>query len=169
MQKLLSSRFRAAGMYSCGAHRACSQPQLSSQWVAAVRQQHWKLLPLYVGLQAPCTSASRAAVLDPSHAGRDGRDAATDAVRKAKLLGMGQGTPIYFDMEAYGRSGLCIVAVRSFVNGWVNQLHALGYVAGYYSSSASGMKDLDQVYSDTRFAMPDHIWFANWDGRQKTF
>src|SRR6187551_430503 len=49
MQKWLSSRFRAVGIYIGGANRACSQPQLSSQWVAAVRQQHWKLLPLYVG------------------------------------------------------------------------------------------------------------------------
>src|SRR5579859_5639537 len=42
------------GVYIGGEDRACSQPNLTSSWVASVTQQGWHLLPLWVGPQNPC-------------------------------------------------------------------------------------------------------------------
>ncbi len=162
------STFGGVGVYIGGANRACGQPQLTPGWIGSVKAQNWHLLPLYVGLQAPCISFN-AARIDPAHASQQGIAAANDAANQAQALGLGARSPIFFDMEAYGRDPACIDAVRSFVNAWVYQLHQRGYVAGLYSSSASGMADQDAVYNNRLYRKPDVIWFANWDGRKSVF
>ena len=61
----------------------------------------WSLLPLYVGLQAPCVGQSGLQKIDPALAPVQGAAAADDAVVRAGAFGLLAGTPIYFDMEAY--------------------------------------------------------------------
>ena len=90
--------------------------------------------------------------------------AAQDAVTQAAALGFGPGTPIYYDMEAYPasqkseRPGLPVRLDH--------RLHAAGYKSGVYSSSSSGITDL--VANFTRYAMPDVIWDALWNGDANT-
>jgi Domain of unknown function (DUF1906) len=168
MQAWLASPYRSVGVYIGGGNRTCSaQPNLNSTWVSTVANEGWHLAPLYVGLQAPCTSARNVSVI--SFAG-EGTISADDAIHQANIYGLGPGTPIYFDMEAYNSSDAsCVSLVRQFVTLWVNELRARGYVAGYYSSSASGIRDEALIVNNPGYSHPDAIWFANWDDRGSVF
>lgn len=162
-----SSPYRAVGVYIGGANRACSQPNLTPEWVAAQTEAGWHLIPTYVGLQAPTSSCSSCARLSASQATAQGSAAAIDAVEEAAEVAMGPGSPIYFDMESYSRTSSASAATLAFLEAWTKKLHALGYVSGVYSSSASGIADLaGQIGSG--YTLPDDIWIANWNGAQNT-
>ena len=161
------SPYRAIGVYIGGANRACSQPNLTAAWVSAQTAAGWHLIPTYVGLQSPSSSCSSCAKLSARQATAQGTAAAVDAVSQAGAVAMGPGSPIYFDMESYSPGGSASSATLAFLEAWTNQLHALGYVSGVYSSSASGIADLaGQLDSD--YVEPDDLWIANWNGRQST-
>jgi hypothetical protein len=81
-------------------------------------------------------------------------------------LGFGRGTPIYYDMEAYS-PGLTARTLR-FLSAWTSRLHALGYSSGVYSSSSAGIAALARVYPSHRYAMPDVIFDALWNGKKNT-
>jgi len=162
-----SSPYRAVGVYIGGANRACSQPNLTSSWVAAQTAAGWNLIPTYVGLQAPTSSCSSCAKLTAGGAGAQGEAAALDAVEEAETVAIGPGSPIYFDMESYSRTSSATAATLAFLEAWTEELHALGYVSGVYSSSSSGIADLsEQVGSG--YTLPDDLWIANWNGAQNT-
>lgn len=123
MSAWLNSPYRSVGVYIGGASRACAQPNLTSSWVSTVIDQGWTLIPTYVGLQAPCTSYSNR--IDAANAAAQGVAAAQDAMGRAAGLGMGGGSPIYFDMEAYDNSqASCVLAVNTFLSAWTGELHS---------------------------------------------
>ncbi|HEU5104717.1 MAG TPA: DUF1906 domain-containing protein [Solirubrobacterales bacterium] len=162
-----SSPYRAVGVYIGGVNRACSQPNLTASWVTAQTEAGWHLIPTYVGLQAPTSACSSCAKLTSSQATAQGIAAAVDAVEEAGAVAMGPGSPIYFDMESYSQTSSATTATLAFLEAWTNKLHALGYVSGVYSSSASGIEDLaGQLGSG--YELPDDIWVANWNGQQNT-
>nr|MBA3867448.1 DUF1906 domain-containing protein [Solirubrobacterales bacterium] len=162
-----ASPYRAIGVYVGGANRACSQPNLSSDWVSAETAAGWHLIPTYVGLQAPTSSCSSCAKLTSSQAVAQGTAAALDAVTQASAVAIGPGSPIYFDMESYSPTSSATAATLAFLEAWTVKLHALGYLSGVYSSSASGIADLaDQVGS--AYVEPDDLWIANWNDQQDT-
>jgi Rv2525c-like, glycoside hydrolase-like domain len=162
-----SSPYRAIGVYIGGENRACSQPNLTPEWVAAQTAAGWHLIPTYVGLQAPTSACSSCAKLSSSQATAQGVASAIDAVEEANAVAMGPGSPIYFDMESYSRTSSATAATLAFLEAWTKKLHALGYLSGVYSSSASGIADLgDQV--GTGYELPDHLWIANWNGSTST-
>jgi len=84
----------------------------------------------------------------------------SDAVGRAQSVGIRAGNPIYFDMEGYARSSSVTKATLTFLAAWTSRLHALGYLSGVYSSSASGIADLASEIG-TGYALPDDIWAAN--------
>ncbi|MGH3391997.1 MAG: DUF1906 domain-containing protein [Actinomadura sp.] len=147
-----------------GAARGCAQPNLSRHWVRSTRRMGYRLIPTYVGLQAPCNdrfenrfTVRRAAV--------EGRRAADDAVRRARELGIRRRAPIYFDMESYdSRKAWCRDAVLLFLHEWTRRLHRHHYRSGVYSSVASGIRDLGSAEDITK---PNAIWFAHWDGEAR--
>src|SRR6476646_10008005 len=100
MSAWASSPYRAIGVYIGGSNRACSQPNLTSTWVGEQVADGWHLIPTYVGLQAPTSACTSCAMLSSSKATAQGIEAADDAVADAQGIGMGAGSPIYFDMEA---------------------------------------------------------------------
>ena len=53
-----ASPYRAVGIYLGGTNRACADGNLSASWVSSTLSLGWSLLPLYVGLQAPCVGQS---------------------------------------------------------------------------------------------------------------
>ncbi|HEX3041788.1 MAG TPA: DUF1906 domain-containing protein [Solirubrobacterales bacterium] len=162
-----SSPYRAVGVYIGGINRACSQPNLTAEWVAAQTEAGWHLIPTYVGLQAPTSACSSCAKLTSSQATAQGAAAAIDAVEEASAVAMGPGSPIYFDMESYSQTSSATAATLAFLEAWTAELHALGYLSGVYSSSASGIEDLaSQIGSG--YELPDDIWIANWNGQQNT-
>jgi hypothetical protein len=158
-QAWLGSPYRAMAVYLGGANRACPDGNLSAEWVTAVQGQGWSLIPIYVGLQAPCTDGF--STIDPGQAVSQGSQAAGDAASRARDFGLGQGTAIFFDMEAYDPiGGPCSGAVTAFLTGWSTEIEHQGDVSGVYGSLGSVLADL----VDTRATRPDLIWFANWDG-----
>ncbi|HEX2392167.1 MAG TPA: DUF1906 domain-containing protein [Solirubrobacterales bacterium] len=162
-----ASPFRAIGVYIGGDNRACSQPNLTASWVAAETEAGWHLIPTYVGLQAPTSSCSSCAKLSSSQATAQGTAQAVEAVAQAGPIGIGPGSPIYFDMEAYTRTSSATAATLAFLEAWTNKLHALGYLSGVYSSSSSGIADLAGALG-SGYAEPDDLWIANWNGSQTT-
>jgi Domain of unknown function (DUF1906) len=161
------SPFRGVGIYIGGENSACSQPNLSASWVSAQTTAGWHLIPTYVGLQAPTSSCSSCAKLTTVAAGSQGAAAAEDAVAEAVALGIGAGSPIYFDMESYSPTTSATKAVLTFLEAWTDKLHELGYVSGVYSSSGSGIVDLADQYG-TAYSSPDNIWIANWNNQENT-
>ncbi len=161
-----SSPYRAIGVYIGGLNRGCSQPNLTASWVAEQTAAGWSLIPTYVGLQAPTSSCGSCAKLSTaaSTAASQGTEAANDAVAQARVAGIGEGSPIYFDMESYSRTASASNATLTFLAAWTGRLHALGYVSGVYSSGASGIADLAAKFGGS-YLEPDELWFANWNGR----
>lgn len=152
------SHYRAVGIYIGGRDRACGQRNLSAGWIRHEAAAGWRFFPMYVGPQASFNQL-KAPV-------REARRAARDAVAQARRLGFGPRTPIYYDMEAYRprRTG----EVLRFASAWTRRLHKLGYRAGIYSSSQSGIVDLARHYGSHRFKMPDVIYDALWNGSRNT-
>jgi hypothetical protein len=158
----ISSPYSTIGIYFGGSLRACANTALNSAtWVNAVTAQGWRLIPTYVGPQAPCTGYSQR--IDPAMAFDSGRFIAGDADFHAQLAGLPKGVPLYYDMEAYNiADGSCALAVRQFIAGWVTQLHVLGYKAGFYSSLNSGIADMVKSVGEGRPPI-DAIWIAAWN------
>lgn len=163
-----ASPYRAVGIYIGGVNRGCKQPNLTSAWVSATLSTGWSLLPLYVGLQAPCVSSARLQRLSStgSTAAAQGRTAADDAASLATALGLPTGSPIYFDMEGYKQNdSACTTAVQSFVTGWVSELRSNSFVPGVYGSAASTIRDVSTLGP----ALPDVVWIANWNSVEAVF
>jgi hypothetical protein len=122
-------------------------------------------MPLYVGLQAPCTMSTKRFLIDPANAAAQGRAQAEDAAAQATALGLGPESVLIFDMEAY-RTGdaACTTAVLQFMGAWTHRLHDLGYLSGFYSSLGSGVADQIANYNATWYTRPDYLDFARWDG-----
>ncbi|TDB82850.1 DUF1906 domain-containing protein [Actinomadura sp. KC216] len=157
--------FKVTNIYIGGAARGCAQPNLTKRWVREVREMDYRITPTYVGLQAPCSS--RPQRFSAKNAASHGAKSAVDAARKARRLGIREGAPIYYDMEAYktNKPG-CRAAVLRFVDSWVRRLKKAGYKPCLYSSVRSGIRDVGRAEGISR---PVAIWFANWDGRAKVY
>jgi hypothetical protein len=164
MSAWLKSPYRSIGIYIGGVNRGCGDGNLSASWVSTVQSKGWNLVPLYVGLQAPCVSQGGLATINPASAGTQGLQAADDAVARAAKFGLRAGSPIYFDMEGYGSSLTCSSAVETFLSVWTAELHRRGYASGVYGSSASTMADAAGVYLNPAYHRPDDVWFAHWNG-----
>ena len=121
-----SSQYHAVGVYIGGTNMACAQPNLTSSWVAAETSAGWHLIPIYVGLQAPSNSCGCQAIA-ASNAQAEGTAAASDAINQAAAVGIGPGSPIYFDMENYSRTSTNSSAVLAFLAAWTSQLHGLDW------------------------------------------
>jgi hypothetical protein len=164
----LSSPYRALGIYLGGVNRACKDGNLSATWVASTLSSGWSLLPLYVGLQAPCVAQTGLQKISTvgATAANQGRAAASDAIAKAVTFGLPPDSPIYFDMEGYPQNNAtCTAAVQSFVSAWTTALRAQGYVAGVYGSAGSTIRDIATLGA----GLPDAAWIANWNGVESVF
>ena len=96
---------------------------------------------------------------------------ASTAVAAAQALGIVPGSTLWYDLEGYDvKNTNCRESSLWFLSAWTQQLHALGYVSGVYSSAGSGMKSLDdaRVLRPGAFTLPDQIWIARWDGQANT-
>jgi hypothetical protein len=153
------SPYRAIGVYIGGSDEACAQPNLTKSWLAKEAAAGWHFMPMYVGPQAEFGELGK-------HPGHQGHAAAEDAVAQAERLGLGAGTPIYYDMEAYA-SGETGKALR-FLTAWTSWLHSLGYSSGIYSSSSSAVAALAHQYKTGKYAIPDVIFDALWNGKANT-
>ncbi|MGH9885493.1 MAG: glycoside hydrolase domain-containing protein, partial [bacterium] len=78
-----------ANVYIGGANRGCSQAGLNSSWVHSIFTQGWRLVPTWVGLQAPgssCTGCSKMST-NATTARQQGINEANAAADAAAALG----------------------------------------------------------------------------------
>ena len=179
---LQHSPFWAVGIYISGESRACrDQPNLTPTWISTQLKNGWRLLPITLGPQASCSDRfpryGTDETIDPSSGSNyadargQGRREAVDAVRVARSLGIVEGSTLWYDLEAYDiKNTACRESALSFTSSWTRKLHQLGYVSGVYSSSGSHILAMDDARVDRpgRFALPDRIWIARWDGVPNT-
>ena len=166
-----TSPYRAVGIYIGGRDRACAGGNLTPSWVSAVSAQGWSLIPIYVGLQAPCaTGKGITDRMQPAQAAREGLAEADDAADQAAAYRLAKGSPVYFDLEAFKQTDQgCVNAVLAYLDSWTRELHARGYYSGVYGSAASGMATLaNAVQTRPSFLPPDAIWIARWDQQART-
>ncbi|WP_406060279.1 DUF1906 domain-containing protein [Streptomyces sp. NBC_01077] len=168
MKAWRSSPYGAVGIYFGGRGRGCPvQRELSPAWVASVHAMGWRLLPLFVGSQAPCVvaAAKRPFAIGSSPSSQGTREAG-DAVRAARALGLDVSSPLYLDIEAYQPGDArCVETTLSFVRAWNREVRRLGYVPGYYSSADSGVRDIEAQRRAGTQDLPAVMWFARWLGR----
>ncbi len=110
--KAWKSKYSAVGIYIGGANSACAYGNLSASWVQASAAMGYGMLPTYVGPQAPCWGF-HGALINASKAASQGTAAAKDAISDAKFFKLPAGSPVYYDMEAYGAGTSCKNAVLS--------------------------------------------------------
>jgi hypothetical protein len=166
-----SSPYKSVGIYIGGANRGCAQPNLNSSWVSNVTGQGWKLLPIWVGPQASCTTLGSTTKItaDPSQAYNQGASQGFAAADAAQALGFTWLAPVYYDMEGYPRGGQCSASVQNFVGGWVAALNSRGYRAGFYSSLCSGILDVAAATSNPSLVPVNAIWIAAWNNTPNIF
>jgi hypothetical protein len=124
--------------------------------------QGWRVVPTYVGLQAPCSDYN--ARMDPSSPSAQGTQSADDAADRAARAGLGQGAPIYFDLESHEPDAACSEVVKTFLSSWTHRLHERGYVAGLYGNLNSGIGTAASMVGVAGYEPVDAIWIAAWSG-----
>ncbi|WP_225849221.1 DUF1906 domain-containing protein [Streptomyces sp. HPF1205] len=160
------SSYRGVGIYFGGRARACaSQANLTPDWVAETTDAGWSLLPIYVGSQAPCVTGKNKNpfTIDTGAPASQGTSEGKDAVRAAEAFGLGPGSPLYLDMESYAYTNTsCAAATLTYVRAWTRQVHAEGYLSGFYSSADSGVRHMESARRAGATDLPDVIWYARW-------
>jgi hypothetical protein len=160
-----TSPYRAIGVYVGGPNRFCPQPNLTPDWVNTVTDQGWKLLPIYVGLQAPCSDRLATIPITASQAPAQGKAAAVEAIGSLTALGLQPGSMVYADMESYNPNvAACQRAVLDYLSAFTKELHRRGYLSGVYTNLGSGAAHLTAAYQSKSYARPDALWLARWDG-----
>ncbi|MBF4768691.1 DUF1906 domain-containing protein [Nocardioides agariphilus] len=185
MNRWLSySPFLAVGIYISGNSRACrDQPNLTPTWISKQLAKGWRLLPITLGPQASCQPRFPRYDDDPKINPQRGTNGLYDKARKqgtaeasktvgdAQALGIVPGSTLWYDLEGFDDTNRdCRESALAFLSAWTDQLHALGYVSGVYSSAGSGIEMLDKARLERpgKFTLPDMIWIARWDLKADT-
>ncbi len=149
-------------MYIGGSMRACANANITPSWISQVRGIGWKLLPTWVGPQAPCSGFRSRFSYDQGTAYSQGRSEAASATATIRNLQMSVDTPLVFDLEGFNTlDGACLAAAKAFVHGWTSYL-ALPprQVSGLYGSvCGSGLGAFASIPRP-----PDFIWGAWYNG-----
>lgn len=164
------------GIYIGGSERSCAQPNLTASWISKVTtgtvngvSMSWKLLPLWVGPQAPCQPGFGDHIsTNTTTAKTQGENEASNAYGAWTItLGQSPNTPIVYDMEYTGGTitSTCLAAMKAFISGWDYQMHlSPPQKAGIYTSSQYG--DLASFASSS--PAPDFIDGANYSSGKST-
>ncbi len=169
----VASPFLGAGIYIGGALRACPQRHLTPGWVRHQTEQGWRLLPIWVGPQASCTSYHRRITSRPGAQGRypgarsQGIRAARGARAAASGLGIGRGSTLWYDLEWFpAGNSKCRKSALHFLSAWTRELHRAGYLSGIYSSVSAGIAVMGRERANGTYTAPDRLWFAWANGRR---
>ncbi len=166
-----TSPFWGVGVYLGGVATTCDNSLLTETWVTRQANRGWRILPLWVGPQAVCSTVAYAADIDPRPANEyaaaadQGRANANQAVRRARALGISAGGTLGYDIEDFGLSDDdCRRSALTFLSAWTRRLHALGYPSGVYSNVSAAIDALDfaDTVSPGSYALPDQVCYA-WD------
>jgi Domain of unknown function (DUF1906) len=148
------------GLYLGGSSAGC--PVQSASYANQLVSMGWDLLLIWVGPQAPCRPAARTHFsTDPSTAYNQGRNEATAAYTKLLNFNLSiVDTPITYDLESLTNyNSQCLAAAKSFIQGWVDQLHVqTAQKAGLYGSVCGSALSSFATLSPP----PDYITGADW-------
>jgi hypothetical protein len=174
---LTTSPFWGVGVYFGGSMRNCpDQTELTAAWVRTQASKGWRVLPIWVGPQASCTT-KYASTIEPSSATKyaaaraQGRAEAAAAATKAAGLAIGKKSTLWYDLEDFDLAGDdCRRSALSFLSAWTSKLHDLGYRSGVYSNVGAAITALDNAdkLSPGSYTMPDQIWYAWHNGSADT-
>lgn len=151
------------GLYLGGVNTKCLLPTGSST-VSSLASQGWGIMPLWVGLQAPCTTGFYTFSDDPTTAAADGKaeaDSATGTIATASSLGLSKAV-IYYDLEQYNTTNdpNCGPSVTAFIGAWVNEMQKNGYSAGVYVNMYGARDQVSEASPP-----PNEAWVPKWDNR----
>lgn len=153
------SPYRVFNLYIGGNNFACWRNPLDAIWVRNAADMGWTFIQTWVGPQAPCTSYNNTMSWDKNIAYNEGRKEADLAAEASQKLGFFGDKIIYYDIEAFhDDSPSCRDPVKSFIKGWTQRLHELGYKAGAYGSPCSSFM-ADWASNNPP---PDDAWIATW-------
>lgn len=134
-------------------------------WVSAIAQQHWQIVFIWNGLQAPCSNNYYKMANDPYLAYTQGVDAANRSYDRLSELGVDEGGAVqYLDIEAFNVNDIyCRNVVNGFIQGWSENLAFKGDRSGVYSNTEAAIRGMinGQCWN-TR--CPDNVWIAQWPG-----
>jgi hypothetical protein len=168
MRSWLGSPFRTTNIYLPSSQLASdcrSQPELNAQWVHTVRSNGWALLPVYVGLQAPCRDNRSKKGFTTANARSKGRAAAVAAIDELHTLRIGKHNPVYVDLEPYDTTNSrCSAAVVDYVEAWTLALHHRDYISGVYAHATRGIEPI-ALHANPR---PNDVWWALFNGNRGT-
>ena len=158
-----ASPYKAIGIYIGGVNRSCAQPQLTPSWVTAVTAMGWRLVPIYLGLQAPC--GTRRFKMSTSSSNREAVRDANDAVAKAKALGHSAGQ---CDLQRHGalrqhqhQSAIppsCTTCPRGRSN-----YTCSGTCPACTDTRTPVRRTWPPLTTPSSYARPDALWIARWD------
>ena len=159
----INSPYFDANIYIGGVARGCSQPNLTASWVTSIFGQGWRLIPTWVGPQAPCSTFTSKISTNTTTAFNQGVTEAASAISAANGLGLSTSI-VYYDMENYNSGdATCKAAVNSFINGWVQRLHSSSFQAGVYGSATDANSGWATIAN-----VPNDVWIALWNGVAST-
>lgn len=158
--------FRDVGFYIGGRNYFGGKPDpnLNANWIQKVAAE-WGLLPIFVGPQSYCNNTPDKYVLisrDAANAAGEGTAQALDAAGAAANYGLTPGAIIYYDMERYDGDSSCSASVQSFLQAWINGMHARGYRAGIYGAPFNASRDFALLDLDA-------VWFASANGQDSVW
>jgi hypothetical protein len=163
--------YRVANIYIGGENLATSCTQPTADWVSTVTGAGWRLVPTFVGKQAPCANDNSLTAMgsDPSTAASDGTADADSAATRMAALRLPAPNVVYDDMEGYNAAdSACAAAVAAYLDAFVSRMHADGFRAGVYGSTASTVAQLVAAYNNPARQRPDDIWIARQNGGDTT-
>lgn len=158
-----NSPYKAVNLYFGGISRYCSNSAISASYIQSIYAQGWKVIPTWVGHQAPCnTNYKYPFPYDVEDAYQYGVNNANQAHARMIELGLtnpdGSGGIVYLDLEHFSYSSSCSAAARAYLNGWTTRLSQLGTYSAVYSTS-SGIND-NRYYNISK--PPSAVWIAEW-------
>lgn len=135
------SPYRAVNLYIGGISRFCTNAPLTASYIQSIYRQGWKLIPTWVGHQAPCTNFKYPFPYNVAQAYQYGVNNANQANARMKDLNLsnpdGSGSIVYLDLEHFGYTPSCSAAARAYLEGWTARMTQLGITTGLYSTTST--------------------------------
>ncbi len=155
--------YRAVNMYIGGIHRACKNSALNEAYINEIARIGWRLIPTWVGHQAPCTTYRHPFSWDPEEAYQQGVENAIEAKERMAEYGLldasGGGGMVWLDLENFDTTNTaCVAASREFVRGWTTKLQSYNILSGLYATSSN--LNWAQFYNIQ--PPPNSAWLAEW-------
>lgn len=159
-----NSPYRGVNLYIGGISRLKANAALNEAYINEIARQGWRLIPTWVGHQAPCTTLRYPMPWDVNAAYALGVENANQAKTRMGEFGLldssGKGGLVYLDMEHFDTSNAaCVAATNAFIRGWTVRLNQLGSVGALYATASNMNKA--KMYNIV--PPPPAVWIAAWN------